>query len=36
MALQVDVTNEESVAAAVDKTVKTFGSLNGCINCAGL
>lgn len=33
---EVDVTSEESVAAAVQKTVEVFGTLNGCINCAGL
>jgi 3-hydroxyacyl-CoA dehydrogenase/3-hydroxy-2-methylbutyryl-CoA dehydrogenase len=33
---EVDVTNAESIAFAVDETVSTFKSLNGIINCAGL
>ena len=33
---KVDVTKEDQVAAAVENTVKTFGTLNGCINSAGL
>ena len=33
---KVDVTKEEQVAAAVENTVKTFGTLNGCVNSAGL
>jgi len=31
-----DVTDEKSVKAAVDKTVKTFGSIHVAINCAGV
>ena len=34
--LEVDVTDETSVATAVEKTVSTFGGLHGCVNCAGL
>lgn len=34
--IESDVTDETSVAAAVDKTVEKFGGLHGCINCAGL
>ena len=33
---KVDVTKEDQVAAAVENTVKTFGTLNGCVNSAGL
>ena len=33
---ECDVTSYESVQAGVDKTVETFGRLDGCINCAGL
>lgn len=33
---EVDVTDEASVAGAVEKTVETFGGLHGAINCAGL
>jgi NAD(P)-dependent dehydrogenase (short-subunit alcohol dehydrogenase family) len=33
---ETDVTDEASVAAAVDKVVSTFGGLHGAINCAGL
>lgn len=31
-----DVTSEEEVKAAVDKTVATFGKVNACVNCAGV
>ena len=31
-----DVTNEESVQAAVRKTLDAFGKINGVINCAGV
>merc|ERR1711862_296051 len=34
--IEVDVTDESSVASAVEKTVEKFGGLHGCINCAGL
>lgn len=33
---KVDVTNEESVAAAIAKAVAAFGSINMCVNCAGV
>lgn len=36
LALQADVTNEESVRDAVAQTVERFGALHGCINCAGV
>jgi len=32
----VDVTSEESVRAAVEAAVETFGSVHVCINCAGI
>jgi NAD(P)-dependent dehydrogenase (short-subunit alcohol dehydrogenase family) len=31
-----DVTSEEEVTAALDAAVKAFGSINACINCAGV
>jgi 3-hydroxyacyl-CoA dehydrogenase/3-hydroxy-2-methylbutyryl-CoA dehydrogenase len=31
-----DVTSEDEVKAAVDKTVATFGKVNVCVNCAGV
>eukprot|EP01084_Bolivina_argentea_P105205 188332_1 len=31
-----DVTKEESVQAAIDAGIEKFGSLNGCVNCAGI
>ncbi|MDA7980102.1 MAG: 3-hydroxyacyl-CoA dehydrogenase [Pirellulales bacterium] len=31
-----DVTSEESVAAAVNEAVSTFGGLSGAVNCAGI
>jgi NAD(P)-dependent dehydrogenase (short-subunit alcohol dehydrogenase family) len=34
--LEGDVTNEEQVAAAVDKTVATFGMVHIVVNCAGI
>jgi 3-hydroxyacyl-CoA dehydrogenase / 3-hydroxy-2-methylbutyryl-CoA dehydrogenase len=36
LVLQADVTDEESVRAAVSRTVEHFGALHGCINCAGI
>ncbi len=33
---RTDVTNEESVKAAIDKTMKFFGSIHVVINCAGV
>jgi NAD(P)-dependent dehydrogenase (short-subunit alcohol dehydrogenase family) len=33
---RVDVTDEASVQAAVDAALKSFGSLHGAINCAGV
>jgi len=33
---EVDVTQETSVASAVEQTVAKFGGLHGCVNCAGL
>ena len=33
---KVDVTNEDQMAAAVAATVEKFGTLNGCVNSAGL
>ncbi len=32
----VDVSDEDSVAAAIAKTVDTFGAVHLCINCAGI
>jgi NAD(P)-dependent dehydrogenase (short-subunit alcohol dehydrogenase family) len=34
--LEGDVTSEEQVAAAVDKTVATFGAIHIVVNCAGI
>jgi len=34
--VEIDVTDEASIGAAVDKTVEKFGGLHGAINCAGL
>jgi NAD(P)-dependent dehydrogenase (short-subunit alcohol dehydrogenase family) len=31
-----DVTSEESVQVAVQKTLETFGNLHGAVNCAGI
>src|SRR5512139_3745737 len=31
-----DVTSEEEVGSALDAAVKAFGSINACINCAGV
>jgi NAD(P)-dependent dehydrogenase (short-subunit alcohol dehydrogenase family) len=31
-----DVTSEQLVSEALDKTVAAFGSINACINCAGI
>jgi NAD(P)-dependent dehydrogenase (short-subunit alcohol dehydrogenase family) len=36
MAIQCDVTNEESVAAAVAAVAKEWGAARVCINCAGI
>lgn len=33
---ETDVTNEASVGAAVELATKTFGALNGVVNCAGI
>eukprot|EP01084_Bolivina_argentea_P043675 80446_1 len=33
--VKCDVTNEKSVQSAIDKGLNKFGSINGCINCAG-
>lgn len=32
----VDVTDENSVKAAIDGTVKTFGTIHACVACAGV
>ncbi|MCK6630077.1 MAG: 3-hydroxyacyl-CoA dehydrogenase [Anaerolineae bacterium] len=34
--VQTDVTSAESVQAAIQKTLETFGSLHGAVNCAGI
>lgn len=34
--LHTDVTSEESVKSAIDKTLDHFGGINVCINCAGI
>ena len=31
-----DVTSEEAVSGALDKAVDAFGSINACVNCAGV
>ena len=31
-----DVTSEEQVQAAVDATAEAFGTVNVCVNCAGI
>jgi len=36
LGLAADVTSEESVAAAIDQTVKAFGPLRVVVNCAGV
>jgi NAD(P)-dependent dehydrogenase (short-subunit alcohol dehydrogenase family) len=33
---KTDVTNEESVQAAINRTMETFGAIHGAINCAGV
>ena len=33
---KTDVTDEQSVKAAIDKTIKSFGSIHVAINCAGV
>src|SRR5699024_6985500 len=33
---QVDVTDEESIKAAIDTGIKTFGAIHVCVNCAGV
>lgn len=33
--IETDIMEENAVAAAVEKTVKAFGSLHGVVNCAG-
>ena len=35
-ALNVDVTNEEQVHAAIEQVVAMFGALHICVNCAGI
>jgi NAD(P)-dependent dehydrogenase (short-subunit alcohol dehydrogenase family) len=32
----IDVTNTESIEAAIDKAIKRFGTIHGLINCAGI
>src|SRR6185437_4408582 len=32
----VDVTDEESVKAGIEKTVEQFGAVHICVNCAGV
>ncbi|MEH6943958.1 3-hydroxyacyl-CoA dehydrogenase [Bacillus sp. JJ722] len=34
--VKTDVTNEESVQAAIASTINTFGSINALVNCAGI
>jgi NAD(P)-dependent dehydrogenase (short-subunit alcohol dehydrogenase family) len=34
--IQLDVTDEPAVKAAIDKTVETFGGLHVAVNCAGI
>ncbi len=34
--VQTDVTDEESVKAAIDATVEKFGAIHVCVNCAGV
>jgi NAD(P)-dependent dehydrogenase (short-subunit alcohol dehydrogenase family) len=34
--VKTDVTNEESVAKAIDVAMSTFGSIRGVVNCAGI
>ena len=36
MFLSVDVTNEASASAAVQKVVSTYGAIHLCVNCAGI
>ena len=36
MFVQTDVSNDESVQAAVDSVISKFGAIHGCINCAGV
>lgn len=31
-----DITDEDSVQRAIDATIKTFGQINGVVNCAGM
>lgn len=33
---KVDVTSEESITAAINATVKKFGAVHVCVNCAGI
>jgi NAD(P)-dependent dehydrogenase (short-subunit alcohol dehydrogenase family) len=33
---KTDVTNEESVQAAINRTIESFGAIQGAINCAGV
>jgi len=34
--VETDVTQEESVQAAIAETLKTFGAIHACVNCAGV
>lgn len=34
--VETDVTQEESVQAAIAATLKTFGAIHACVNCAGV
>ena len=34
--IEADVTDEDQTAAAIDKTVATFGAIHGLVNCAGI
>lgn len=34
--IETDITNENSVKACIEATVKTFGNLHGLVNCAGI
>ena len=36
LAVECDVTNEQSVQAALDKVITTYGTPRVCINCAGI
>ena len=34
--MKTDVTSEKSVTEAIDLSLKKFGSIDGCVNCAGV